>query len=392
MPDYALVPVDHQPDFGDYSLVPVDHNPFIADDIIQRARTQQESRPQPNADFDQPPSAPQMPGSAPPLPPIVPNGGQAPSVPQTPGQDPHSQYQALRPMPGDRNATLATVHPEVRQALIAQAPAGQQQPGQTSEPAPTGGVSGMTQQAQFQQPQTPTQPSQRQPQSQPQQPATGAGQPGVNGPATGNSPGGSGGIAGFGDAGIDPGNPTWPQGWSPESAAFGGNANPAPTRPLTDDQLALIRQKIVDRANVQIGSTAWHIGFAKGNFPAGKNKCNLFVYEMLNEAGATPGLPNGHFYWKQYPPFAGQWADASYAIPGWRVLGPDESPQPGDVAAQPGNYSDATGHVVIVGPNNTFIGVGQSTKPERIESIPKKDNIVTLPAKGPLLYRRFVGR
>ena len=51
---------------------------------------------------------------------------------------------------------------------------------------------GLAQQAQFQQPPTPTQPAQ----PQPQQPATGAGQPGVNGPATGNSPSGSGGGAG----------------------------------------------------------------------------------------------------------------------------------------------------------------------------------------------------
>jgi len=42
-------------------------------------------------------------------------------------------------MLGDRNAMFATVYPEVRQTLIAQALAGQQQPGQTSEPAPTGG-------------------------------------------------------------------------------------------------------------------------------------------------------------------------------------------------------------------------------------------------------------
>jgi hypothetical protein len=82
MPDYSLVPVDHQPDFDDHSLVPVDHDPFAAD--------------------------------------------------------------------------------------------------------------GLAQQAQFQQPPTPTQPAQ----PQPQQPATGAGQPGVNGPATGNSPSGSGGGAG----------------------------------------------------------------------------------------------------------------------------------------------------------------------------------------------------
>ena len=55
---------------------------------------------------------------------------------------------------------------------------------------------GLAQQAQFQQPPTPTQPAQPEPQTQPQQPATGAGQPGVSGPATGNSPGGSGGGAG----------------------------------------------------------------------------------------------------------------------------------------------------------------------------------------------------
>ena len=192
MPDYSLVPVDYQPDFSDYSLVPVDYDPFSHDDPIQQARTQLASQPQPNAGSDQPPSAPQTPPSAPPLSPIGPNDGQAPSVPQPPGQDPHSQYQALRPVLGDRNAMLATVYPEVRQTLIAQALAGQQQPGQSSEPAPTGGVSGVTQQAQTQ-----TQRAQPEPQGQPQQPATGAGQPEVNGPATGNSPSESGGGAGI---------------------------------------------------------------------------------------------------------------------------------------------------------------------------------------------------
>jgi hypothetical protein len=387
MPGYTLVPVDYQPDFEGVSLVPVDYDPFAADGPIQQAGTQPASQPQPNG-FDQPPSAPQTPGSAPPLSPIMPNDGQAPSVPQ-PGQDPHSQYQALRPMLGDRNAMLATVYPEVRQVLIAQALAGQQQPSQASEPAPTGGVSGVTQQAQAQ---TPTQPAQPQPQTQPQQPAAGAGQPGVNGPATGNSPSGSGGGAGVGNAGSDPGNPTWAQDWLLKSTAFDDYSYLAPTEPLTDDQLALRRQKIVEAAQKQIGSTDWDTEVEKGNFPKGTNKCNLFVHEILTDAGASPGLPNGRPYWKHYPPAAGQWADPSYAIPGWRVLGPGESPQPGDVAAQPGNYTDATGHVVIVGPNNTFIGVGpRRHAPEKIESIPKKDDIVTLPAKGPLLYRRFVG-
>jgi hypothetical protein len=46
MPDFSLVPVDYQPDFGDVSLIPVDHDPFSADDMIQQARTQLESQPQ----------------------------------------------------------------------------------------------------------------------------------------------------------------------------------------------------------------------------------------------------------------------------------------------------------------------------------------------------------
>ena len=40
MPDYALVPVDYQPDFDDYSLVPVDHDPFAEDGPAQLAQIQ----------------------------------------------------------------------------------------------------------------------------------------------------------------------------------------------------------------------------------------------------------------------------------------------------------------------------------------------------------------
>ena len=218
MPGYTLVPVDYQPDFSDYTLIPVDYDPFAGDGPIQQARTQPASQPQPNAGFDQPPSAPQTPGSAPPLPPIVPNGGQAPSVPQPPGQDLHSQYQALRPMLGDRNAMLATVHPELRQTLIAHALAGRQQPGQTSEPAPTGGISGVTQQAQTQ------------PQTQPQAP--GAGQPEVGAPAAGADPSGSVG-GGIGSTGGAP-NPTLDRG-AAKAAPFGGYANPTPTDPPTSN-------------------------------------------------------------------------------------------------------------------------------------------------------------
>jgi len=256
---------------------------------------------------------------------------------------------------------------------------------------------GVTQHAQIQQPPGPTQPEQPQPQTQPQQPAPGAGQPGVNGPATGSGLSGSGGGAGVGNAGSDPNNPTWAQAQSSESIPFGSNANPTPTQPLTDDPLAFIRQKIVEAAQKQIRSPAWDFKLAKGTYPEGTDKCNLFVYEMLTGAGASPGTPHGWIH--PSGPRAGEWADPNYAIPGWRVLGPDEPPQPGDVVAQPKDYSNgASGHVMIVGPNNTFMGVGPPdhpeirTDPERIESIPKKDDIVAGHAKGPLLYRRYIGR
>jgi hypothetical protein len=54
MPDFSLVPVDHQPDFSDVSLVPVDHDPFSADGVtrqaqLQPAQTQPQSPPQPPA-------------------------------------------------------------------------------------------------------------------------------------------------------------------------------------------------------------------------------------------------------------------------------------------------------------------------------------------------------
>ena len=40
MPDYSLVPVNHQPDFDNYSLIPVDHDPFATDGPAQQAQIQ----------------------------------------------------------------------------------------------------------------------------------------------------------------------------------------------------------------------------------------------------------------------------------------------------------------------------------------------------------------
>ncbi|WJR77948.1 hypothetical protein [Bradyrhizobium sp. NP1] len=57
MPDYSLVPVDHQPDFDDYSLVPVDHNPFAAGVPAQQAQIQQtQAQVPPQGSPQQPPA------------------------------------------------------------------------------------------------------------------------------------------------------------------------------------------------------------------------------------------------------------------------------------------------------------------------------------------------
>jgi hypothetical protein len=83
MPDYSLVPVDYQPDFGDYSLVPVDYDPFSADGATQPAQ------PQPAQDQpaqNQPAKPPQQPATGPDLPdvgaPLIGDGGQfSPGLP-----------------------------------------------------------------------------------------------------------------------------------------------------------------------------------------------------------------------------------------------------------------------------------------------------------------------
>lgn len=111
--------------------------------------------------------------------------------------------------------------------------------------------------------------------------------------------------------------------------------------------------KIVQIAIAQIGKHNWDYDKAKDNFPAGTNKCNKFVYDVLTAAGASPGTPNGHF-WNKFPPLASQWANPNYEIPNWVVLKPGETPLPGDVIAEKINYSDATGHVGIV------VGNGQT--------------------------------
>ena len=54
MPDFSLVPVEHQPDFSSVWLIPVDHDPFGADGAIQQAGTQPESQSQQAPTYNDP--------------------------------------------------------------------------------------------------------------------------------------------------------------------------------------------------------------------------------------------------------------------------------------------------------------------------------------------------
>jgi len=133
----------------------------------------------------------------------------------------------------------------------------------------------------------------------------------------------------------------------------GHENNPEPGANQGGDQPGVqgIRNNIVRIAENNEGSTAWGYNVAKGNFPAGCNKCNLYVYDVLKKAGASPGLPH---YNGTNPPTAADWANPFVVIPGWVVLTRNQPRLPGDVVAQQENHSDATGHMgIVIGPNLT---------------------------------------
>jgi hypothetical protein len=148
---------------------------------------------------------------------------------------------------------------------------------------------------------------------------------------------------------------------------------------------------IAEIARSYIGSTSWNYEVAKSNFKTNTNKCNLFVYEVLSEANASPGLPNGNPIRKLFgygsPPTAGQWANPDYEISGWVVLSAGEQPSPGDVAAQAINYIDATGHVAIV----TGDGLTTGTSSIGVEQIKETDWGFGVEQEGKIVFRRWEG-
>jgi hypothetical protein len=140
-----------------------------------------------------------------------------------------------------------------------------------------------------------------------------------------------------------------------------GNAsrNGAANRPLAKT----VQQLISQIALSYVGSHNWL------DTP-GQNKCNIFVKDVLKQAGLTPPVSPTNPSWKwraeyllglvdtpAYPAQSRDWANAGTNLKCWKpvvdryqppALPPDIS-RPGDVIAEAINYSDAFGHVGIVG-------------------------------------------
>ena len=109
-----------------------------------------------------------------------------------------------------------------------------------------------------------------------------------------------------------------------------------------------MRVRISTLALKMEGRTDWGFSKQTGIQLPFTNKCNLFVAEVTNAAGAVVPSPNGGPLGAR-PITASVWANKATAIAGWRVLGSGEPALPGDIAAieQPG-HDTYTGHVAIV--------------------------------------------
>ncbi|MGL4554440.1 MAG: hypothetical protein ACRC33_25030 [Gemmataceae bacterium] len=117
----------------------------------------------------------------------------------------------------------------------------------------------------------------------------------------------------------------------------------------------------VARNYAQQTSRLWLNSATKGDFPAGKNKCNLFVYDVIVEAGVRPPPSVSKILWfGSRMPTAQEWSDPNVTIENWLVV---SEPAPGDVVAigfDDNGRPGATGHVGICGGNNTTISAASN--------------------------------
>jgi len=148
------------------------------------------------------------------------------------------------------------------------------------------------------------------------------------------------------------------------------------------------RQKIARTAKKYSGNTDWAFKKKKDNFPCDRNKCNKFVYDVTKEAGAEAIITGRDG--KPRPPLAGEWADRKTGIAHWRVLGNDETPEPGDVAAYKlsGGGTSYTGHSRIVTEvDSDGVVHGMAAHHDVVGPDDKFDRSIT----PTVVYRRYTG-
>jgi RHS repeat-associated protein len=110
------------------------------------------------------------------------------------------------------------------------------------------------------------------------------------------------------------------------------------------------RQALVTAAQKHFGETTWAKDAEKESFKSGQWKCNLFVADVLKEAGITPQMmqPGSKEFMN-----ANGWA-SKYEMKGWVIV---DTPEPGDIAAVP--RSGRSGHVGVYIGNGKVIAANE---------------------------------
>jgi len=122
-------------------------------------------------------------------------------------------------------------------------------------------------------------------------------------------------------------------------------------------------EDIARQAEANEGSTAWAtdvraVQRGKDNhvYWPGQWKCNLFVHDMIFDAGGSPPLRAG-----DWPPYAKEWANASFYIPNWEHKGTNVTWERGDVIARQigdGTNQGASGHCGIAISSSKVMAAG----------------------------------
>jgi hypothetical protein len=135
---------------------------------------------------------------------------------------------------------------------------------------------------------------------------------------------------------------------------------------------------LVDAAVAKVASKRWGYRVAvtsydsKLSLPANTNKCSFFIYDMIQQTyGSAPIYTYARRFtfglWtRDTPPLAGHWAErdngAGDKTKGWRDVTytgrTGVAVAPGAILAISADYSDATGHVGIIGYPRDGTGTG----------------------------------